>query len=836
MNENFSAKRSIVFTINFNFFLYVVLCSIPFISIAAPLTLYDYSVASGDDISMSNIAINAFDVNSVDIVFRNQTGKVSYVQWFGGRIKIDAEILNEYCHDILGIGRDGDNVLVGVSNSKNIKQWTRSNDVWSSSDTSYDTDSYSAPSGGYAVDPITGRGGFVFKQSNTLDVVYVWDTGSGWSKSILESNESNNSLGRYNSLVYSDMPVGAYKTYDSSKKLCAGEISGNSSLTTVGTANYWFHVDITATPDGTLYLLDSESSVSTKLYTSNDGGSTWTYVSQILAKGIYGDGKDYAIAVSDDKSIIATLVFNTSGNLTLASSTNGGSTWDFQELAPGSTHMADLDFDADNNLYVVYYNSTDDTLHLASTCLCALPEDYGAYGNGVNDDTDALYAASQAIQNVGGGVLNLKHNTVYRVGKQIHVNNEYPYYQNQPIIDIFNATKRVQIIGNGATLKVNDNLRFGSFDKDTGVSYWPSLPFTDYDYRIDIGKIINIQNNSKVEICDLNVDGNIEELTLGGYWGDKGRQCLATGIYFRNNDYVDIWNVDSSNNALDGISISTPSLTGSEPNRPVNLKNVTCTYNARQGMSWGGGIGLTAEDCKFNHTGRKRFSSSPGAGVDIEAGASATRNGSFINCDFVNNVGCGMVSDSGDNADVCFEDCLFWGTTSWAVWTKKPYFSFENCTFYGSIVHGYPATIPEEGTQYYNCYFEDYEGLYEGESLGAYRNVGGLIMVDANYSRFEDCEFVANKTRALYLNGTSTTELLINCTITHKDDSRADHGYQSLLRGVYIENTTFSEDMSTNSYYIAISGVTVGPGVYVDGPNCKWLNWSWGIIGDIPES
>jgi len=835
MKTRFSSKRSTVFTSSFNFFLYALLCLMSFMSAADPLTLYDYTVTSGGTISSDNVAINAYDIGCVDIAFKNQSGSMSYSQWNYGRVMIDAETVSGTCHDIMGIGRNGDDVLVGVSNSKNIKQWTRSNSVWSSSDTGYDTNSYAAPSGGYAVDPATGRGGFIFKQSSTLDIIYVWDTGSAWSKSVLESNESESSLGRYDSLVYSDQPVGAYKTYDSSKKLCAGEISGNNSLTTVGLANSWFHVDITATPDDTLYLLDSENSVSTKLYTSGNGGSTWTYVSQVLAKGIHGDGKDYAIAVSDDKSIIATLVFNTSGNLTLASSTDSGNTWDFQELAPGSSHMADLDFDADNNLYVVYYDSTDDTLHMLSTCLFALPENYGAYGNGVNDDTDALYAASQAIENLGGGTLCLKPNTTYRVGKQIHVNNEYPYYQNQPVIAISNATKRVQIIGNNATLKVNDNLRFGSFDKNTGAVYWPSLPFTDYDYRIDIGKVIDIENNSEVEICGLNIDGNIEELNLGGYWGDKGRQCTATGIYLRNNDSVDIVNVDSSNNALDGITINTPSLTGSETNRPVNLKDVKCTYNARQGLSWCGGIGLTAEDCKFNHTGRKRFSSSPGAGVDIEAGASATRDGHFINCDFVNNVGCGMVSDSGDNADVSFEDCLFWGTSTWAVWSDKPYFRFDDCTFYGGVVRGYPASIPEEGTQYYNCYFEDYEGLYEGVLLGVYR-AAGMVMVDANYSRFDGCEFVANKTRALYLNGSSTEELLIDCTITHKDDTRADHDFQSLLRGVYIENTTFSEDISTNAYYITIDGVTVGTGVYVDGPNCKWQNWSWGIIGDIPET
>ena len=96
------------------------------------------------------------------------------------------------------------------------------------------------------------------------------------------------------------------------------------------------------------------------------------------------------------------------------------------------------------------------------------------------------------------------------------------------------------------------------------------------------------------------------------------------------------------------------------PRTTATLIRVRSEYNGRRGLSWTGGNGLTAIDRQFNHTGRGALSSSPAAGIDIEAEDGVVRNGLFINCEVINNVGPGM-GRIGDSADITFQRCTFIG-------------------------------------------------------------------------------------------------------------------------------------------------------------------------------
>ena len=286
--------------------------------------------------------------------------------------------------------------------------------------------------------------------------------------------------------------------------------------------------------------------------------------------------------------------------------------------------------------------------------------------------------------------------------------------------------------------------------------------------------------------------------------------------------------MNSSYHGLDGLSAAYSDLTASDPNTPVYLENVECYYNARQGLSWVGGIELTAVDCKFNHTGKERFCSSPGAGVDVEAEGSVCRDGKFINCEFVNNTGVGVIADSGDSADCDFNGCLIWGTTNWSIWPRKPGFSFNGCDIYGAVVNTYGSSDANEATQFVNCDFEDVQGQ-------AYPTYGSSAILECwgENVTFDGCTIVANEIRALYLDDTGSTEIVKNCHIYHKYDGLGTGGFQSLLRGTYLENTEFHETLTSGSYYINLDSVTVGSGVVVDGPRCKWQSTS-GLTGTIP--
>jgi hypothetical protein len=138
------------------------------------------------------------------------------------------------------------------------------------------------------------------------------------------------------------------------------------------------------------------------------------------------------------------------------------------------------------------------------------------------------------------------------------------------------------------------------------------------------------------------------------------------------------------------------------------FENVRSEYNARQGCSIIGGRGLTFSGCQFNHTGKAGLYSPPGAGVDIEAeGAKHNFDHSFIDCEFVDNSGCGMVASSGLSEGGTFTRCKFIGTTSWSAWPNKPRFSFRSCLFVGALCHASDVSDRRLATRFTDCIFLD---------------------------------------------------------------------------------------------------------------------------------
>ena len=131
------------------------------------------------------------------------------------------------------------------------------------------------------------------------------------------------------------------------------------------------------------------------------------------------------------------------------------------------------------------------------------------------------------------------------------------------------------------------------------------------------------------------------------------------------------------------------SVSNKASNSPDSIKitNSIFEYNARQGFSWIGGNQVYVKSCKFNHIGKAKISSAPGAGVDIEAEVSPISNGVFEDCDFIDNMGCGLVALAGDSKNCTFTNCTFFGSTNRAIWISKPNYTFNNCNIYGSFFY-----------------------------------------------------------------------------------------------------------------------------------------------------
>lgn len=371
--------------------------------------------------------------------------------------------------------------------------------------------------------------------------------------------------------------------------------------------------------------------------------------------------------------------------------------------------------------------------------------DYGASPTAsAPDNTRAFRLASAALSQAGGGTLTIPPGR-YPVGDQlIALRRGHGYAaQGRPIIRIEGCTLPVVVDGTGATLIAADGLRFGAFDPLTGSAHTAPLPFYDLDFRADAYRMIDVRDcRGSVTIRGIELDGNSDSYILGGPWGDTGRQVEAIGIMLTaNTGGVLLEDLRTHDHGLDGVMVAHAGLTASSPRYPVTLRNVVSDRNGRQGLSWVGGTELTAIRCRFTRTGRGRFQSAPGAGVDIEAEESVCRNGRFVDCTFADNTGVGFLASTGDVADISVQRCRVVGTTSWSAWSYKPRVRFDDCVFVGSIVNAFPSKDPTQATRFHRCRFTDDPKLSPTGKV--YHQFLADLGGGSTNVLFDDCDFTA---------------------------------------------------------------------------------------------
>lgn len=287
-------------------------------------------------------------------------------------------------------------------------------------------------------------------------------------------------------------------------------------------------------------------------------------------------------------------------------------------------------------------------------------------------------------------------------------------------------------------LKYADSLKFGAFDPVTGKPYKHGTNlFVIPTYAASVGCCVYLENCNDVSVINLTLDGNNENLILGGFYGDVGRQLFHIGISINNSRNILINKLNIHHFGLDGIFVAN---IPAEQEDNITLLNSKFEYNARQGLSWVGGNSLFVKNCKFNHTGKSKIFFTTFCGVDIESEVGPVKNGVFENCDFVDNEGVGMLAEAGDSRDCIFKNCTFGGTTNWSVWVTKPGFTFTRCNIYGSFVHGFNSPDKKNATSFVSCTFED--KLYNGKEP-----YGGFLIESNNRKgvSFTDCTFIANR-------------------------------------------------------------------------------------------
>lgn len=418
---------------------------------------------------------------------------------------------------------------------------------------------------------------------------------------------------------------------------------------------------------------------------------------------------------------------------------------------------------------------------------------FGAKGDGKSNDHEAFQQAATFFNARGGnGKLVISKGT-YLVGKQVFNKNtkSKPVYEGKDVL-LFENVKNLVIEGaTGSSIKYADGLHFGAFQPQTGAPFFHGNNFlADVVSMAIIGSAISLQNCSNVIIRMLDLNGNNNNLILGGVYGDTGIQIPHNGIFIINSTNIKVKNVTSHHFGLDGIMIGSNTGDSAKPDK-ILLSNSTFEYNGRQGLSWIGGNDLKALNCRFNHNGRGKISSMPKSGVDIEAEMGSIKNGVFTKCEFINNAGCGLVADSGPSSNCTFESCTFWGVTNWSLWINKPGFKVVNSKIYGSFVHGYDAQTDAEATVFQHCLFEDKP--YKG------KEPFGNFLIETNEKRrvrFEDCSMIAHKKKIVWMESNPNWKpeekyQLNNCRLVYESDKFPEGGWVSLTRNIRFKNTSF---------------------------------------------
>ena len=382
----------------------------------------------------------------------------------------------------------------------------------------------------------------------------------------------------------------------------------------------------------------------------------------------------------------------------------------------------------------------------AQTLVTKNIRDFGAQADGTTNDTEAFLKAAAFFNQRGGNGKLVIPRGVYIVGKQLFSNGDITKnaYAGVHILDFKNIAHMVIEGDDGTILKYADKLKLGSFDPVTGAIFNDNNPAAPmYKYASEIGNCIGLTNCKNVTIKNLVLDGNNKSIYFGGRYDDKGIQLQHVGIFIRDSHSIFIDKVKANYFGLDGIEIMNAASTS---NDDIHLLNSAFEYNCRQGLSWVGGNFLDVKNCKFSHSGKSGYFSPPGAGVDMEGETGPVSNGSFDNCEFIDNTGCGMLTGGGKVSDCQFNNCTFWGTTNWSTWVVMPRFSFTSCTFYGSIVHGYNSENDADATRYIHCYFEDKP--YKGQPPY------GNFLIECDGTRrivFDSCTFVLHTKRLAWV-------------------------------------------------------------------------------------
>jgi len=376
------------------------------------------------------------------------------------------------------------------------------------------------------------------------------------------------------------------------------------------------------------------------------------------------------------------------------------------------------------------------------------------------------------------------------------------YYGQSPVFDLKNIDG-LHIDGSGSTLKVLAGSKYGSFSPTTGASYTPTLPFWDTSYSNSPGTVWQFTDCKNVSGFLPFGDGNEGNLTLGGLWGDTGRQIQGTYIRVLNEcSDITFYQPKAHSMPLDGIAIRVSTEEYSESCN-INIYDGEFLKSGRNNLSLSGGSGVRFYNSKFNHAATGAISSAPKAGVDLEPEAGYwVINPQFIGCEMINNSASGIVlyDPNGYSRSLSVEKTVVWGCIAPALYIQHG----KDNKFVGCKIHG--KSTYSTNTKFIDCDIDD----KAHPDYGIFKS-GLYIVDDGSTAVFDNTRISTTQYR-----GPNGGGFINNCVITCGwDGSESATGGTAMIITGFTEKLTVVDALTgtfddTSRYYVNYASGTYG--------------------------
>jgi hypothetical protein len=295
---------------------------------------------------------------------------------------------------------------------------------------------------------------------------------------------------------------------------------------------------------------------------------------------------------------------------------------------------------------------------------------FGARGDGVTDDYDALHRAVKAVNDRKGHVVLLFPPGTYYIDRYKITGG---CKKNDVQDMLFHDCCNFNITGYGACVKVK-----GSFDRSRGYQHDTNW----YSYANCVQPFI-FENCTDFSIEGLEIDGSVDQMTRGDLVVESPGSGIVThncSNYIMSNLYVHRFHTD-------GILLGQHH-THADSN--AMLSHVTSKNNARDALSIIQVSGCVCIACEFSYsgiTGGAYGGHAPQSGVDIEPDfldlLVKTGNILFIACEFRGNEGHQFVAGLPKTYNITLDHCRIIRET-----TNNPYVIILGA-INGYITHSY---------------------------------------------------------------------------------------------------------------------------------------------------